>query len=488
MVDKNLEEAKALFNEGIKFLKKENLDSAETKFKQSLNLSPGRLSIIHNLISIYIKTQQNDKLNLLLEKNENLSKEKEILYGKAFSFYFENKYEQSINICKKIIQFDQFKFSIQDLLASNFKQQKKFLEALKVYKQQLKENRTHLIFYNIGCLFLDLGRTSIAHYYFDKCREIKNDDFTNLNNLSLCKLKLKDLKNGFLLYESRFKKEIDPVKKKFVNIKSPKSLNETKDKKILVWDEQGLGDTIQFSRFVIDLLKFTKNITFAVNTKLIKIFEKIDENIKVCDSNNINDDNFDYQIPICSLPYFLNIEKLDDIKFYKLNINLDKSTEKIIDQKKCNIGISFDGNRKYFLDKYRSIPIKNFKNILNIENINFYKLSKGSSEQSEKIKSYPNLFDLGERSFHEISNYMAKLDLVISSDTSIIHLAGILNIRSILLLNYNSDWRWFDDNKSTIWYPSIKILKQKKFDDWSNVFSELEDFLKNFLLDKKKGQ
>ena len=149
MVDKNLEEAKALFNEGIKFLEQENLDSAESKFRQSLNLSPGRLSIIHNLISIYIKTQQNDKLNILLEKNENLSKEKEILYGKAFSFYFENKYEQSINICKKIIQFDQFKFSIQDLLASNFKQQKKFLEALKVYKQQLKENRTHLIFYNI---------------------------------------------------------------------------------------------------------------------------------------------------------------------------------------------------------------------------------------------------------------------------------------------------------------------------------------------------
>ena len=73
------------------FLKQENLDSAESKFRQSLNLSPGRLSIIHNLISIYIKTQQNDKLNLLLEKNENLSKEKEILYGKAFSFYFEKK-------------------------------------------------------------------------------------------------------------------------------------------------------------------------------------------------------------------------------------------------------------------------------------------------------------------------------------------------------------------------------------------------------------
>mgnify|MGYP001202028455 FL=1 len=91
MVDKNLEEAKALFNEGIEFLKQENLDSAEKKFKQSLNFSPGRLSIIHNLISIYIKTQQNDKLNHLLKENENLSEEKEILYGQAFSCYFKNK-------------------------------------------------------------------------------------------------------------------------------------------------------------------------------------------------------------------------------------------------------------------------------------------------------------------------------------------------------------------------------------------------------------
>ena len=83
---------------------------------------------------------------------------------------------------------------------------------------------------------------------------------------------------------------------------------------------------------------------------------------------------------------------------------------------------------------------------------------------------------------------MNSLDLVISSDTSIIHLAGILNINSVLLLNYNSDWRWFDDSKSTIWYPSVKILKQNKFDDWTNVFVELQQILKNYTSDKKKGQ
>ena len=69
---------------------------------------------------------------------------------------------------------------------------------------------------------------------------------------------------------------------------------------------------------------------------------------------------------------------------------------------------------------------------------------------------------------------MSEFDLVISSDTSIIHLAGILDVKSILLLNYNSDWRWFNDTKSTIWYPSVEIIKQKKFDSWDSVFEELE--------------
>ena len=489
MEENNLENAKNLFQEGLKYLQQENYEIAEKKFIDSLKFAPGRLSIIHNLISIYINTNQKDKLRYLLEQNKNLNEEKEILYGQAFSSYFENHFELSINICKKIIKFEQFKFSIQDLLASNYKKQKKFLDALKIYKLQLKQNRCNLPFYNIGCLFLDLGRTKTAHYYFNKSKEIKVDDYTNLNNLSLCKLKLKDFKNGFLLYENRLKKKNDAVKKKFSQIASPSSLNEIKDKKILIWDEQGLGDTIQFSRFVIDLLKYSKNITFVVNSKLCKILNNLDEKIQVYDYNKIDESKFDFQIPLCSLPKFLKIEKVEDINFYKLNVVFDKTINFNLDPKNYNIGLSWSGNSKYFLDQYRSISFANFKNILNFKEINYYKLSKDKKEdEAAEIDSFTNLSDMGDKSLYEISNLMNSLDLVISSDTSIIHLAGILNIKSVLLLNYNSDWRWFDDSKNTIWYPSVKILKQNKFDDWTNVFDELEQILKNYIYDKKKGQ
>ena len=333
-----------------------------------------------------------------------------------------------------------------------------------------------------------MGRTKIAHYYFDKCKNIKSDDYTNLHSLSLCKLKLKDLKNGFELYENRWKKN-QPIKMKFQHIKYPNSLNEITKKKIIIWDEQGLGDTLQFSRFVIDLLKFTDQITFVVNAKLSQILSSLNKNVLVTSYENLVSENFDYQLPLCSLPKYLNIDSTDKINFFTLNKKNKYENNIFLDDKKFNIGVAWSGNKEYFLDTYRSIPFRYFENILKLKNINFFKLSKDvRDEDKSKYTSYPNLIDLGNRSLLEVSEYIKNLDLVISSDTSIIHLAGILNKKSILLLNYNSDWRWFDSINNNVWYPSVQIIKQSKFDSWEEVFMKLEKKLKNLNLDKKKPE
>ena len=265
-------------------------------------------------------------------------------------------------------------------------------------------------------------------------------------------------------------------------------MSEIKDKKILIWDEQGLGDTLQFARFVVDLLKFTDQITFVVNSKLSQILSSLNKNILVISYEDLNSENFDYQIPLCSLPKYLNIKSTDEINFFSLKNKNNFQTEIFLDDKKMNIGLAWSGNKEYFLDIYRSIPFKYFENIFKLKNINFFKLSKDArDEDKNKYASYSNLIDLGNRSLFEVAEYIINLDLVISSDTSIIHLAGILNKKSILLLNYNSDWRWFDDNDQTIWYPSIEIIKQEKFDSWNDVFVKLENKIKNLDLKKKKA-
>ena len=473
------EEAKKLFEDGILSIQQGNFYLAEQKFVKCLDLFPGRLSVIHNLISIFVNTNQQEKLKEILEKNKNLSNEKEILYGTAFHQFFSNNFSESLKICEQIVQYPQFKESVEDLIASNYKKKKLFLDALKIYKKKLRKNKSHLNYYNVGCLFSELGKTKTAYYYLSKSKNIKNNDYSTLWNLSLCALRLKYFEEGFELYENRWLKKNNPEKKKFDQITQPKNLEEVVDKKVLVYDEQGLGDTIQFSRFVIDLLNFSKNITFVVNTKLIEILKNLHDDIQIVGYNNLDTDSFDYKIPLCSLPKYLNVVDLKDIKYYKIQ-STNNNSNSLIKNDNLNIGVSWSGNPNYSLDNYRSISFKHFENIFKIDDINFYKLSQNvRSEEFLEFSSLSNLTDFGEKSLFEISQVIPNLDLVISSDTSIIHLAGILNVKSYLLLNYNSDWRWFNDKKDTIWYPSVEIIKQEKFDSWDNVFKELKTKIQN---------
>ena len=475
MKPENFEKAKSLFLEGLSFFYKEQYMLAEKNFIDSLELLPDRLSTIHNLISTYIATNQKKKLKELLKKYVNLNKEKEILYGIAYDFYFDKEHSMSINLCKELLQYKDLRYSVLDLLASNYKKKKFFLDSLKIYRNKLREKKDYLIYYNIGCLFFELGRIFKAYYYFNKSRKYKIIDNSNLWNLSLCALTFMQLEFGFSLYEYRWLKNTNSPIRKFVQIKSPSNLKEIENKNILISDEQGLGDTLQFSRFVIDLLKYTNKITIVVNSKLIELLSNLHDNINIIDYKNLKLDNFNYHISLCSLPKFLKIKNINDINYYPLNIEY-KSKTKIEKNNNLNIGLAWSGNPNFPFDEYRSINFKNFKRLLDIKDINFFKLSQ-NDKYNEYIdyNSIPNLFDFGNRSFIEIAKTLKELDLVVSCDTSIIHLAGILNIRSILLLNFNSDWRWFMDAKKTIWYPSVSIIKQKKFNSWDNVFNELEE-------------
>ena len=476
-MNKNLdifEKAKSSFLEGLNSFQKEEYEIAEVKFLESLELFPNRLSTIQNLISLYITTSEKDKLKDLLKKHSHLKHEKEIVYGMAYDYFFNQKYSESIKLCNELLKEKDHRHSALDLLASNFKKKKLFLDSLKTYKKKLKEKKDYLTYYNIGCLFHELGRITQAIYYFNKSKIYKSNYIPNLWNLSLCFLQLGNLEKGFSLYEYRWSKKDNPLNKKFKNLKTFTNLEEIKNKNILISDEQGLGDAMQFSRFVLDLLRYTKKITFVVNSKLTTLLSNLHKDIIVVDYKNLKLENFEYHLSLCSLPKILKIKKFNDIKYYKLEID-NKNKTKLNRKNKLNIGIAWSGNPNYLFDEYRSIPFENLKNIFDNKEINFYKLSQNVNENEYlKYQTIPNLIDFGGKSIYEISQISHELDLIISSDTSIIHLAGILNIRSILLLNYNSDWRWFNDTHNSIWYPSVEIIKQKNFGSWDSVFKELE--------------
>ena len=483
MTQNNFEKAKIHFEKGVNFFNNYEYDLSEKEFLLCLELVSDRLSAVSNLIKIYILNEDTNKLRDFLEKFNHIKNQKEVQFGIAYSDYFSNKYDNSIVICNNLLNFPELELEALSLLARNYLKKKNFLISLKIYKKILLKNKNFEIYYNIGNLFFELGKTRQAYYFFKKSNRLNPEYNSTLWNMSLCLLKLKEFTKGFQLYEKRWVKK-NAEKKRYANIPLATDISQVLNKNILIWQEQGLGDTIQFSRFVIDLNKFLKNITLVVDKKLKDILSYISPLIRVIEYDllDLNKEKFDFQLPICSLPKFLDIKKIDDISYYKLQ--LPKRNIIDLNYNLLNIGLAWSGNPNYPYDEYRSIPFKYFKKILNFNKINFYKLSKDLRIQELLDYNSYKIIDLGNKDFSDLSYLVKDLDLVISSDTSIIHLAGILGINSILLLNFNSDWRWFDSRKTTPWYPSVKIIKQKKFNDWEYVFDQLNYEIK--LVYKKK--
>ena len=149
---------------------------------------------------------------------------------------------------------------------------------------------------------------------------------------------------------------------------------------------------------------------------------------------------------------------------------------------KVKIGICWQGNVKNPRDHMNSIDLQSFKKILKIENTSFISLQKGHGHhqiaknnlQSEII-DYDLLIDTGNQKFLDTSAIIKYLDLVITTDTSIAHLAGSLGVQTWLLLPKLCDWRWFQDTDETIWYDNMRLFRQKEAGNWDDVLKTVHD-------------
>ena len=480
----NFEIGKKKFEKGLSFLLEKKYREAEKEFIESLKYVPDRISTIKNLILIYIKTEDKKKISELLEKNKHLETTPELTFAKAYSNFFAGLYDEAIKLCElTIYKENDLEFEILGLLAICHKEKKFFLESLKIYKKSLlKFKKNYTTYSKIGNLFFELGRINKAKIYFEKCYNLKPTDKINLWNLSLCLLNQKKIKEGFRLYENRWALT-SFEKKKFQEISEIKKLKDIEGKKVLVWSEQGLGDNLLFSRFIPKLLNSAKKISLQVDGNL-EIFEFLYPEINVIHSKDVEIENFDYQIPICSLPYILRINGIDDLSLKKLNLKkkIKKKNEFKLQKNKLNIGLALHGT-----NKYRTMPLNYFNDLLENKKIQFYNLSKGANYSELLKNTSTKIIDLGNKNFLQLSEVLIDLDMIISIDTSLIHLCGNLNIDSYLLLNFNSFWTWFDDRKKSAWYPSVTIIKQNNFNMWDNVIDEVKKVINNQIRIKVNG-
>lgn len=254
---------------------------------------------------------------------------------------------------------------------------------------------------------------------------------------------------------------------------------------ILVHTEQGLGDVLQFIR-LLPLLQLAPigagRVIFACQTALqplLRNLPSVDEWFPIGQPGPIN---FDLYTPLLSLPGLLGIDEAKiprDVPYITANqARVEQWRQLISTLSGFKVGLCWQGSPTFPGDTFRSIPLKNFAPLANVSGVTLLSLQKGAGE--EQIE--PNRHILPLKTFGELDRdgafidraaIMQHLDLVITSDTSVAHLAGALGRPVWVLLSIGCDWRWLVGRCDSPWYPSMRLFRQSSPGDWPSVFQEV---------------
>lgn len=369
-------------------------------------------------------------------------------------------------------------------LANTFSSLEQYDDAIKYFDKTLTiDENYYKAYYGKGLVYNHILDYNSAFKLFQKTLELKPTYPDAAFAISLIQLRFKNYKAGWVNYENRWEAN-NPLKKMTYTVPFYEGEDLT-DKTILIQEEQGFGDNIQFIRYLEHLKnKNPKKIYVAVRSELIKLFELIDGIVVVTDQDTLLDVN--YFTSLLSMPriFKTTFENIPNKVPYLPIPKKDTITKKLIqNKKKLKVGFAYQGNKDHSNDRYRSIPIETFKTLFELKDIDFYNLQIPSDKTtSEELqKEYPNIFDCDEfiTDFYDSAIVVNKLDIIISIDSALSHFAGALGKRTFILLPKNVEWRWFEDIDYSPWYPTAKLFRQQNLGIWGDLIEDVKKELRS---------
>jgi tetratricopeptide (TPR) repeat protein len=340
-------------------------------------------------------------------------------------------------------------------------------------------------FLNIGRAYHDLGEFEKALEMYRKGLIILPDYADIHFNMSLTLLALGRFELGWAEYEWRWKStSISPRDSSSVRRFGLWNHGLHKGARMLVWQEQGIGDAIQFMRYVPYLHKAGLIVTVFCDEALRRLFQKIEGvNRIISDETEITDCDYDLMIPMLSIPLALNYFQIrNDVNYMRIDEEFVQSYKRFFNgNRKIKVGLIWGGNPHHPNDRFRSFHIDNARDILNLQHIEFYSLQKGKYGE-ELHDGNPPIIDLSSHidDFLDTAALMKNLDLVISVDTAPLHLAGAIGVPVWGLIPRAADWRWMQDCTDTPWYPSMKLYRNTVEGEWGDVFKRVRMDLMRF--------
>ena len=337
-------------------------------------------------------------------------------------------------------------------------------------------------FYNKAIALHELKRIDEAIAHYDRALSLKPDYHEASLNKSHSLLLQGDFENGLSLYESRWASEnvSEIAGRRLFDKTTWLGVESLQGKTILVYGEQGLGDIIQFCRYIEKISNLGAKVILEVPQSLARLMEGL-KGVSQLIIEGQKLPAFDYQCPLLSLPlaFNTNISSIPgNVPYLKANIdNVLKVSLKLGEKKRKRIGLVWSSVSAFRDDSKRSLKLEEFVKALALERFEYVCLQKELKECDKKLfKTYRNIKFYGDEinDFQDTAALIENLDLVISTCTSVAHLAGALGKETWLLLSFVPDWRWLLDRDDSPWYPSMKLYRQTSIGDWSSVLDRVK--------------
>jgi tetratricopeptide (TPR) repeat protein len=459
-------------------------DEALEAYQQALRLRPD-FATAHRKKGILLaqKDQPADAISCLREATRLEPNSDEAFFHLGNALRETGQLEEAIASYQTALRLRPESIATANNLGVSLVELQRYAEADAVYRSALRHAPDHpTTLNNLGVALKGTHQLDEAQDCFARVLRTDPDHVEAHRNRAMTWLLAGDFARGLPEYEWRLRqpgRDVAPFGKPRWD-GSPLA-----GRTILLHTEQGLGDTLQFVRYGALLREQgTRVLLLAprVLAPLLRSCPAIDQVVVPGEAVP----SCDVQAPLMSLPWLCRTT-LDTIPRQIPYLTVDEGRIQrwagvLRSLQGFRVGIAWQGSPHYVADRGRSIPLCHFRSLAEVEGVRLVGLQKGPGlEQLAGVDfpviSFDRQMDEGGGAFLDTAALMRNLDLVVTSDSAVAHLAGALGVRTWLVLGVTPDWRWLLDREDSPWYPTLRLFRQTAVGEWEPVFTRVAEEL-----------
>lgn len=337
---------------------------------------------------------------------------------------------------------------------------------------------------NLGLLCKSQNRVREALDHYQKAVSLRPDYAQAQWNLSLMLLLTGQFTDGWEKFDWRRKAELDAITDCQCHTSPTWDGSPFRNQHLLIRTEQGYGDNLQFIRYLPQVKRLGGTVTVETLPSLMKLFSQIREVDQLIENRSDSQSPCEYDLVtyIMDLPAILKttVETLPrDVPYLYADIAKVNQWRPRLITPKFKVGIVWAGSPDHANDMNRSCGLEDIVPLTKINGVQLFSLQKGDHEQDLIRHDHLPIEDLGPdlQDFSDTAAVIEQLDLVISVDTAVLHLAGALGKPAWALIPFAPDWRWLLKREDSPWYPTVKLFRQTKPDQWKDVMERIREAL-----------